>query len=80
MLCTLSNHCFQSWLLVPLIVLLVAGIIQVVELFYTIFPVFVTSASEVIAESLYRTVLLAATVYCLIAILLQLTGGGTNAL
>jgi hypothetical protein len=74
----LSSPCSLSLALI-LILLLPVGIIAAIELYYTIFPIFVISVSDQLLKALYRFVLLAAIVCCMIVILLQLTGGGINA-
>lgn len=67
-------------LLLTLIALSAVGFAATVELFYTIFPTYVTSVRDRWLEACYRIVLLAAVVYWVIVILQVLIGGGINAL
>lgn len=79
MLTTLLNHSYL-YLVPALMFLLIAGLVTSLELYYSIYPASVTSASDRVAEACHRIVLLAAVAYCVIAILQALTGGDINAL
>jgi hypothetical protein len=79
MLSTLLSLLFPS-LVLALILLLLAGAVAALELYNDISPNFVTSVSWRVATGLYRFVVLAVIVCCVIAILHLLTGGGINAL
>lgn len=77
-------YIFSNPLSLSLVVILasglIAGVIAVLELYNTIFPDFVTSASTKLLGGLYRFAVIVAIVYFEIAILRVLIGGGTNAL
>ncbi len=66
-------------LLLALIVLLIAGVVQLVELFRGTYPTFVTDVNVPVVTALYHTVRLAAIIYCVIVILHLVIGGVINA-
>jgi hypothetical protein len=79
MLSTLLSP-YSLFLVLILTALLIAGVIAAVELWFSIFPVCVTSVNDRVLEACYRSVTLVAIVFFATAILRRLIGGGINAL
>lgn len=77
---TIHLNLYSLYLASVSMFLLVAGIVTAIELYFSIFPGYVTSARDRWLEVCHRIVLLAAVGYCLIVTLHQLIGGDINAL